>query len=111
MKEITEMLTQLADKLGMTVASLWPHAVRYVALSALFNLLTVTGALGLSALWFWRVRKSDWIGGKYGDSPTQKIFAAAALGITLLLFIMTIGTNLTVIFEPTGYLVRQLLKV
>jgi len=109
MEKIIEALTKLAETMGQTVETLWPHAVRYTAVNALAWLIAFTLPLIISLIIYWPLRKGEWLIDN-GNNPGARLFASIFLGLAIVLFLMAMGENLGKILEPTGYTIQSLMR-
>lgn len=105
MDKAIELLRELAQKLGQTVETLWPHAVRYVVVNA--ATVVVCGAVFLAAgvcLGIVSLRRLS----NHGDEA----WTAGAVGGIAMLFVglLLVAGRLPVLIEPVGALVLQILS-
>lgn len=108
-----EMLEALATKIGTTVGTLWPHAVRYEAMSALVTIAGWFIALALSVVFAWYYRREPWWWNSErgrDEKPSVKLLATLAAAFFLIGFSMAVGFNLPIVLEPTGYLTTRILR-
>lgn len=111
MQEILSRLDALAAKLGQTAAYLWPHAVRYVvfrsiAVVVLWSFLFLA-SLSLTGIGFRIGLKSQW--------EKELGIILATLGgffvFVCLVPILADGPSIIAsIFEPVGFLTREILS-
>jgi len=107
MDEAINLLRDLAAKLGQTVEELWPHAVRYQAVSALTWIGVWTAVfLAAGALMLSQKKQSYWID---NDTPTAKFIFTVLFFFALITWVGVMGTNLPIVLEPTGYTVTGIL--
>ena len=107
MDEAISLLRDLAAKLGQTVEELWPHAVRYQAVSALTWIVVWTAVfLAAGALMLSQKKQSYWID---DETPTAKFIFTVLFFFALIAWIGVMGTNLPIVLEPTGYTVTGIL--
>ena len=114
MDKAMELLEQLAAKIGQTVEILWPHAVRYQAISAMVTLTIST--LVAAVLWFayWKFSGQPWFfdadtSGTGDDYPSAKFFLMLAAPIPTFIAVMTWLVQFPVVLEPMGYIIMKII--
>ena len=103
-----ELLRELVGKLGQTVETLWPSAVRYVVVDALSGAL-IAGMLGGACLILgWRISKL-WDEEDY--DYVQVITITWVMTAIMVCLCWGIALSfLPAVFEPVGYLVHKALS-
>ena len=114
MEKVMALLETLAQKIGQTVEILWPHAVRYEALSA--GVMSGIWTCMASILWlsYWKFSDQPWTFPCPSGRPDDRYPSAKLLLIIAALVITSIATlvwilQLPIVLEPTGYLVVKIL--
>src|SRR3990167_9116138 len=102
MDKAMELLEQLAAKIGQTVEILWPHAVRYQAVSAMVAVAIWTFVA--IVLWFayWKFSGQPWFfdadtSGTGDDYPSAKFFLMLVASIATWVAVMTWVTHFPVV--------------
>ena len=115
MKELTELLGQLAAKLGTTVEKLWAVLLKQAPISGTIDLVICIGMVAFSVWVFrfvnrkttvheivdgtWKNKEADW-------DEEGKVFAWIAVGAMFLLTIICVATeaeNITAAFFNPEY--------
>lgn len=124
MEKLAELLQKLAEQVGQTVESLWPHAVRYVAvqhgvkaLGALFGFAVCV--LFIRKCWAHAATLPEWVTrGVYScgtyqvENEVRQIWVwvpAVVGGVGGLVSAITFFSVLPPVFEPVGFLVVSIL--
>ncbi len=113
MEKLTEALALLASKLGQSMESLWPHAVRFVVLDAVFGLVAsvvVPGAIIFVGLKWWKKTKeedSDYSG---SDGELLRALIGLALVISTIIGAICAINSIPTILDPEGALVLRIMK-
>jgi|SRR3990167_1411148 len=114
MDKAIELFEKLAAKIGQTAEILWPHAVRYEALSALGYIIIPSVAAIALWLFYWKYTDLPWTfpcaTGRADDRyPSAKLFLIIAAPIFTLLAIAAWFFNIAIVLEPIGYTVMKIL--
>jgi uncharacterized membrane protein len=114
--KVINLLTDLAGKLGQSVETLWPHAVRYEAMSALGWMGASVAVVILCLVYraklgkvLKRLDEADSYSASMDAMPYQA--ANATVCVTAIAFVLVFFAQLPILLEPTGYLVRSVLGV
>lgn len=106
---LSNTLSDLALKLGRSVESLWPSAVRYVAIDAASTIVFMGLLAGLSV--FFGVRWWH----RLGDSNDQydvgmgRVAIVIALSVIFTIVFVSLSNAVPALIDPEGALVRKLL--
>ena len=114
MEKVMALLETLAQKIGQTVEILWPHAVRYEALSA--GVMIVIWTCMASILWlsYWKFSDQPWTfpcaSGKPDDNyPSAKLLLIILAPVITFIAAMIWILQFPIVLEPTGYVVMKIL--
>src|SRR5512146_3279528 len=99
---MNKIVEQLGQKIGQTVETLWPHAVRYIAIEGSVWIVAWWIAVFVCAIGYYLNRKKEWQDDD-DDRPTLKLIFAICLTATFIVAILVTGTYLPQVLEPTGY--------
>lgn len=108
MEKLTELLQQIADKLGVTVLYLWPKVVLLVWTQALLDLITSITFLVVGSVGFLRT-----LNGITSRSSSSDIVKIVSFGIILLIGVLsTLGWSnwIGTLVSPEGALVWRALR-
>lgn len=106
--ETIELLRELAGKLGQTVDSLWPHAVRYVAISGVMDILVGVVLLLAAGFVYSRKIRDD----REYDSTDETLFNTfrwAGTGVLSIIGLCGVYYGVLSIVEPIGTLVMKVI--
>jgi len=113
MDKAIELLEQLGAKIGQTVETLWPHAVRYEALSA--AIIIVMWTFIAAVLWFayWKFSDQPWTfpsaRWKNDNYPSAKFYLIIFAPFATFIAVMTWLVQFPVVLEPVGYTVMKII--
>jgi hypothetical protein len=113
MEKALEFLKELADKLGQTVESLWPTAVRYVVVQAATNIVFKVATiifLTVVVRFVWKNLNEFEKGHDSEGRQIGKILSVIVYTVTVFLLIVFMSDDITHIIEPTGTLVARFLS-
>ena len=108
MSEAVELLRELATKLGTTVETLWPHAIRYVVIEGLCSIVFTVLFLLIFGIILYKLRNSSWL--VDDEYPSMRFIVAGVFSFFLIISCIVIPCDLPKILEPTGYLVYNILR-
>ena len=109
MEKAMDLVRELAGKLGQTVETLWPSAVRYVVVDGVADFL-IGGVVG-TVLLLVTLKLAKWLKeDEQGYHAEWAIPVAIFSGIIGLVFWCVALSQIPAIFEPTGYLIHQAIR-
>ena len=114
MDKAMELLEQLAAKIDQTVEILWPHAVRYQAVSA--TVAVAIWTFVAVVLWFayWKFSGQPWTfpsaSERSGDDyPSARLLLVIFAPIATCVAVMAWVYQFPVVLEPVGYTVMKII--
>ena len=120
MNEVTTMLRELMDKLGITAEQAWPHLVQYVWMTGLTHVIMVS-VFGLIAaivagvctrVGLARIREAKEKDTSWNEHEVVPFFFGAGILVIFTAIVLGMGLSESIpkLIEPEGYLIFRLVN-